>query len=165
MDSATMIEEPPAMSQPRFHPILIWAGVIVALTLGAAAAGICVGLLLNGTPNKSVSDSAKPINELKYSGETSLRELPPVIANLAEPSDAWVRVQASIVFDRKAVPKPDLVAAEIGGDILGFMRTLSVAQIGGASGLQHLREDLNERASIRSGGLVRELIIQTLVVQ
>jgi flagellar FliL protein len=45
------------------------------------------------------------------------------------------------------------------------MRTLSEAQIGGASGLQHLREDLNERAAIRSGGLVRELIIQTLVVQ
>ena len=69
------------------------------------------------------------------------------------------------MFDSKAVPKPDLVAAEIGEDILGFMRTLSEAQIGGASGLEHLREDLNERAAIRSGGLVRELIIQTLVVQ
>jgi flagellar FliL protein len=65
----------------------------------------------------------------------------------------------------KAVPKPDLLAAEIGEDLLGFMRTLSVAQIGGASGLQHLREDLNERASTRSEGLVRELIVQTLVVQ
>jgi flagellar FliL protein len=74
-------------------------------------------------------------------------------------------VQASIVFDGKAVPKPDLVAAEISEDILGFIRTLTLAQIGGASGLQHVREDLNERASIRSKGLVRELIIQTLVVQ
>lgn len=102
---------------------------------------------------------------MKYGGEIALRELPPVIANLAEPSGAWVRVQASIVFDSKTVQRPDLVAAEIGEDILGFMRTLSLAQIGGASGLQHLREDLNERASIRSGGLVRELILQTLVVQ
>ena len=45
------------------------------------------------------------------------------------------------------------------------MRTLTLAQIAGASGLQHLREDLNERAAIRSDGRVRELILQTLVVQ
>jgi flagellar FliL protein len=161
-------EEPPAPSGPRSPPVLVWAGVMVALSLGAAAVGIGLGLLLGGTPNKDIHGAAKPpdaTSESKYGGETNLLELPPVIANLAEPSDAWVRVQASIVFDGKAVPKPDLVAAEISEDILGFMRTMTLAQIGGASGLQHVREDLNERASIRSKGLVRELIIQTLVVQ
>lgn len=159
-------EEPPVASKPAVPPVLLWGGVMVAMTLGAAAAGTCLGLLLGGAPNKDVPSAAGPPgSDAKYGGETSLRELPPVIANLAEPSDAWVRVQASIVFDGKAVPKPELVAAEIAEDMLGFMRTLSVAQIGGASGLQHLREDLNERASIRSKGLVRELIIQTLVVQ
>ena len=142
--------------------------MVVALTLGATAAGTVLGLLLGGTPDNDIAGGAKPlgaVSETNYGGETSLRELPPIIANLAEPSNAWVRVQASIVFDSKAVPKPDVIAAEVGEDILGFMRTLSEAQLGGASGLQHLREDLNERASIRSGGLVRELIIQTLVVQ
>jgi flagellar protein FliL len=161
-------EEPPAPSAPRFPQVFVWAGVMVALSLGAAGAGIGLGLLLGGTANKDILGAAKPpdaANESKYGGETSLRELPPVIANLAEPGDTWVRVQASIVFDGKAVPKPDLVAAEISEDILGFIRTLTLAQIGGASGLQHVREDLNERASIRSKGLVRELIIQTLVVQ
>ena len=121
-------EEPPATSKPAFPPVLVWAGVMVALTFGAAAAGTGLGLLIGGTPNKDSPGTAKApgvISEMKYGGETSLRELPPIIANLAEPSDAWVRVQASIVFDGKAVPKPDLVAAEIGEDILGFMRTLS----------------------------------------
>jgi len=170
LDGATMIddEEPPTTSKPAFPPVLVWAGVMVALTFGAAVAGTGLGLLIGETPDRDSPGAAKApraVSEMKYGGETSLRELPPIIANLAEPSDAWVRVQASIVFDSKAVPKPDLVAAEIGEDILGFMRTLSEAQIGGASGLQHLREDLNERAAIRSGGLVRELIIQTLVVQ
>ena len=170
VDGARMIddEEPPAPSGPASPSLPIWLGVMVALSLGAVAAGIGLGFLLGGTANKGLPGAAKPsdaASETKYGGETSLRELPPIIANLAEPSDAWVRVQASIVFDGKAVPKPDIVAAEIGEDILGFMRTLSEAQIGGASGLEHLREDLNERAAIRSGGLVRELIIQTLVVQ
>ncbi len=169
LDGATMLDDevPPATSKSAFPPVRVWAGVMVALTLGAAAAGTGLGLLLGGTPDQNSPGAAKAqgASDMKYGGETSLRELPPVIANLAEPSDAWVRVQASIVFDSKAVPNSELIAEKIGEDILGFMRTLSVAQIGGASGLQHLREDLNERAAIRSGGLVRELIIQTLVVQ
>ena len=74
-------------------------------------------------------------------------------------------MQASIVYDDKAVPKPQVLAARIAEDILAYMKTVTLAQIGGASGLEHLREDLNERASIRSDGHVRELIIQTLVVQ
>ena len=95
----------------------------------------------------------------------SLVDLPPIITNLADPASAWVRLQAAIVVDKQTTTKPDVLGAEIADDILGFMKTLSLSQIGGASGLQHLREDLSERASIRSQGHVRELIIQTLVVQ
>jgi flagellar protein FliL len=161
-------EAQPTTMAPAVRPVLVWAAVLAGLTLCAAVAGGSLGLLLGSTPTKDLPAAVRPADaagEMKYGGETSVRELPPIIANLAEPSDAWVRVQASIVFDGKAVPKPDLLATEIGEDLLGFMRSLSVAQIGGASGLQHLREDLNERASTRSGGLVRELIVQTLVVQ
>jgi len=42
---------------------------------------------------------------------------------------------------------------------------LTIVQLQGGSGLQSLREDLNERVAIRSEGHVRELIIETLVVQ
>ena len=76
-----------------------------------------------------------------------------------------MRLQATLVFDGASTPKPDILAAQIAEDILGFMRTLTLGQIAGACGLQHLREDLNERATIRSDGRVRELILQTLVVQ
>ena len=48
---------------------------------------------------------------------------------------------------------------------MAYLRTLSLSRIQGASGLQHLREDLNERVVLRSKGLVRELIVETLVVQ
>jgi flagellar protein FliL len=91
--------------------------------------------------------------------------LPPIVTNLADPSSAWVRLQAAVVVDRQTTTKPDVLGAEIADDILGFLKTMSIGQISGASGLQHLREDLSERASIRSQGHVRELIIQTLVVQ
>jgi flagellar FliL protein len=40
-----------------------------------------------------------------------------------------------------------------------------MSQIEGPIGLQNLRQELNERASIRSNGAVKELVIRTLVVQ
>jgi flagellar protein FliL len=169
----TMItnDEPVGEGRPGARPepsLPMWLGIMGALTACAVAAGSIIGILLGGTLPKNGPGAAKPAGaatDAKYGGDTDLLEIPPIITNLADPEGTWVRVQASIIFDRKAILKPDFIAAEIGEDILGFMRTLSMAQIGGASGLQHLREDLNERASIQSGGAVRELILQTVVVQ
>ncbi len=42
---------------------------------------------------------------------------------------------------------------------------MSLKQLEGPIGLQNIRQDLNERAAIRTGGKVRELVIRTLVVQ
>ena len=58
-----------------------------------------------------------------------------------------------------------ILAAHISEDIVTYLRSASVAQFEGSRGLQHLRDDLTERASIRSSGKVRELIIETLVIQ
>ena len=49
--------------------------------------------------------------------------------------------------------------------MLAFVRTLTLAQLQGASGLQHLREDLNERVAIRTDGHIHELMIEMLVIQ
>ena len=58
-----------------------------------------------------------------------------------------------------------MLAAQIAEDIVAYLRTVSLAQIEGASGFQHLREDLNDRVRVRSGGKVRDLVIQSLVVE
>jgi len=150
-------------------PLLQWLGVTVAMSLVAVGAGGFLGQLLvtqiKDGPSKETKENKAEVTPPKYAAGTGLVNLPPVVTNLADPPDAWVRLQAAIVFDTKAVPAPDVLASQIAEDFLGFLKTLTVAQIGGASGLQHLREDLNERASIRSEGRIRELIIQSLVVQ
>ena len=69
------------------------------------------------------------------------------------------------MLEEGAVGDADLLAGQIGEDILAYLRTVSLPQISGASGLKHLMEDLDERTAIRSEGRVRELIIQTLVIQ
>jgi flagellar protein FliL len=149
--------------------VLQWLLITVVMSLVSVAAGGFLGLQLVSQIKDTGAAAAKEAKAEapppKYGGGMSIVNLPPIVTNLADPPDAWVRLQAAIVFDTKAVPLPDVLAAQIAEDYLGFLKTLTVAQIGGASGLQHLREDLSERASIRSEGRIRELIIQSLVVQ
>ena len=92
-------------------------------------------------------------------------DLPPIVTNLGAPQDTWVRLEGSIIFDPKALPHPEAVAGQIGDDILAYLRTVSLRQLEGPIGLENIRQDLNERAAIRSGGKVRGLVIRTLVVQ
>jgi flagellar protein FliL len=96
---------------------------------------------------------------------TGLFEMPPIVTNLGGPADTWIRLEASIVYDAKTLPHPEVMAGEIAADELAYLRTVTLAQVEGPIGLQNIRQDLNERASIRSGGKVTELIVRTLVVQ
>jgi flagellar protein FliL len=96
---------------------------------------------------------------------STIVDLPPIVTNLGAPQDTWVRLEGSIIFDPKTMPHPEAVAGQIGDDILAYLRTVSLHQLEGPIGLENIREDLNERATIRSGGKVRAFIIRTLVVQ
>ena len=94
-----------------------------------------------------------------------MSELPPIVTNLAVPEGVRVRIQVALVYGRKDVENPALLMGQVSDDLVAFLKTLTLTQIEGASGLQNLREDLNERAGVRSQGKVRELVIETLVVQ
>jgi flagellar FliL protein len=95
-----------------------------------------------------------------------LRSLAPVITNLADTPNVWLRLEVAVLFDASMKDLDvDAMAREFGEDVMAFARTLSLAQIQGASGLYHLREDLTERAQIRSAGKIREVMIHSLVVQ
>ena len=147
-----------------------WIGALALVTLVAVGAGGGVGLYLLSSVEKAVDlrkrdEHVQATRVLNYTGDLALASVGSVVTNLAEPSDAWVRLESSIVFKSGSLPNPDVLLAEIRADLLAYLRTLSTAQIEGASGLLHLREDLAERAGLRSKGLVREFIVESLVVQ
>ena len=96
---------------------------------------------------------------------STIVDLPPIVTNLGAPQDTWVRLEGSIIFDPKTLPHPEAVAGQIGDDVLAYLRTVSLHQLEGPIGLENVRQDLNERAAIRSGGKVRAFVIRTLVVQ
>ena len=95
----------------------------------------------------------------------SLVDLPPIVTNLASPADTWVRLEAAIVFDPKALLHADVVAAEIATDELAYLRTTSVNELQGPIGLENIRQDLRDRAFVRSNGKVIDLLLKTLVLQ
>ncbi len=146
-----------------------WLPALVMLTLIALGVGSLSGIHLANTVKRLANAEKEAAQNaprpLKYSGDTVIKTLEPVVSNLAEPSGVWVRLETSIIFDNGAIENPDVMGAEIRKDMMAYVRTLKLAQIEGPSGLQHLREDLNERARVRADGRVRELLIETMIVQ
>ncbi|MFI0846168.1 flagellar basal body-associated protein FliL [Mesorhizobium sp. IMUNJ 23232] len=91
-----------------------------------------------------------------------LVSLAPMTTNLAAPSRVWVRMELTLLLD--AAQPSDLIEA-IHQDLFAYMRTLKLYQIEGASGYQHLKSDLEERARIRSDGHVKQVLIRTLLFE
>ncbi|WP_442582378.1 flagellar basal body-associated FliL family protein [Mesorhizobium sp. ASY16-5R] len=91
-----------------------------------------------------------------------LVSLAPMTTNLAAPSRVWVRMELTLLLD--AAQSSDMIEA-IHQDLFAYMRTLKLHQIEGASGYQHLKSDLEERARIRSDGHVKQVLIRTLLFE
>jgi len=157
IDAAETPPPPPAPSSIKQTIAAILVVTVIAVAMGALFA-------IPPAAEAPSQKSESPLAEELPAG-AGLFEMPPIVTNLGAPRDTWIRLEASIVFDAKALPHPEIIAGEIAGDELAYLRTVTLTQIEGPSGLQNIRQDLNERALIRSGGKVTELIIRTLVVQ
>lgn len=136
------------------------------LTVLAVAAGLGLGTHL--VRYAQIADAAKQQGTVT-AGESDPRtsrlyRLKPIVTNLTEPASVWLRLDAAIVFADE-MPNSEIISAKISEDLLAFLKTLKIGQLDGATQLQHLREDLKDRVAIRSGGDVKDLIIESLVVQ
>ena len=141
--------------------------IVEILLVTVIAAGAGVGFAMLGPP-----PATSPAPEAKTAAAAAcgppgvnLLDLPPVVTNIGSPTDTWVRMEASIVFDAKSTPHPEIMAAEIATDELAYLRTIALTQLQGPIGLENIRQDLTDRAVVRSGGKVTELVLRTLVVQ
>jgi len=157
-------------SGDRTRQIGGWLAALLILTLLAGGTGAGLGVYLSDRVERAVNDrieaeASAAVKLPRYTGDFNLTRLGPVIANLSAPADVWIRIETSIVYANNALERPDVTASEIRQDILAYVRTLTLEQLQGPSALQHLREDLNERAVLRSDGKVDEVIIETLVLQ
>jgi len=157
MADAALAKSLPAAPGPKRAGSL--AELAVVVLIGAV---VGVGFEAAWPP---VASADKPAASAPPAEPSIVYDLPPIVTNLGSPQDVWIRLEGSIVFDPKTAPHPEALAAEIGTDILAYLRTVSLKQVEGPIGLEAIREDLNDRAAVRSRGAVREFVIRTLVVQ
>ena len=181
---ATTDQATPAKTGPS---IVVQLAILLAMTGAAIGVGWLSGSYLNGTvphdpaaaegaaksaqvEGHGVEAKADGHGEAKgehgeavAAGNPLMLDLPPIMTNIAAPSDVWLRVELSVIFDEP--PKDPALADAIHQDLLAFVRTVKMHQIEGASGFQHLKADLGERASIRSGGHAKSILIRTLLFE
>ncbi len=140
--------------------------VLTGLSVGAGGMFGLQILSKVGKPPPAAKAETKTGENVKgrFSEKATVHALLPIVTNLASPERTWIRLEASIVIDGEGADAKGL-SASITEDAVAYLRTLSLPLIEGASGLLHLREDLNDRARIRSGGKVQDLIVHTLIVE
>ncbi|TGQ39517.1 MULTISPECIES: flagellar basal body-associated FliL family protein [unclassified Mesorhizobium] len=157
--------------QPKRGPsLVIQIAMLLMMTAAAIGMGWLSGGYLKGVGGPE-SVPAAPENEGKIEQPAAahepdagpvLVELAPITTNLASPSDVWIRLELSVLYD---APQTPALSEEIHQDLLALVRTLKMHQIEGASGYQHLKADLEERAAIRSAGHAKQLLIRTLLLE
>ncbi|MBN9220831.1 MAG: flagellar basal body-associated FliL family protein [Mesorhizobium sp.] len=158
--------------QPRKGPSLaIQGAMLIVVTAAAIGMGWVSGGYLKGVGGPE-SVPAAPENEGKTAQPAAAAHQPgagptlvalaPITTNIASPADTWIRMEVSVVYD---APQPPAMAEDIHQDLLAYVRTVKMHQIEGASGYQHLKADLEERASIRSQGHAKQVLIRTLLLE
>ena len=142
---------------------------LLVMTLLAASIGAFVGMqLVNQTRHIVLEEKRErdnpPVHAL-YDSPSQIVAIKPIIVNLAGVEKAFVRVQGSIVFNEVDEENSELLVSQVESDIAAYLRTLKVSDLEGATGLQNLREDLDQRAKTRADGIIREFILETMVIQ
>ena len=168
MEDDVAIGETP--SPPKKGGMGAFIIALVVLTGIGGGAGAALGLM---QVDKIATIATKRANEapkaderaLAWDKATTTARLEPVIVNLSSPPGARIRLDTAMVFDVEAVEDVERMKAVLAEDILAFLRTVSLGELQGASALGHLRADLNERARAASSGTVKELLIETMVLQ
>ncbi|MFN3670816.1 MAG: flagellar basal body-associated FliL family protein, partial [Bosea sp. (in: a-proteobacteria)] len=143
---------------------------VVVLTWRAAGAGAGWGWRVVGSVETTVlkrMEAATPglAVDPQFTGTLALRKLAPIVTNLAAPPDRWIRLEVALLLDQNLAASADPLIGAVTEDILAFLRSVTAQQLEGAEGLRNLREDLSERVALRSKGAVRDIVIETLVVQ
>ena len=158
--------------EPKKGPsLVIQLAMLLAVTAAAIGMGWMSGGYLKGVGGPATVPAA-PENQANAEQPAAAHEQPdagpllvalaPITTNLAAPADVWIRLEASVLYD---VPQATTVSDDIHQDLLALVRTLKMHQIEGASGYQHLKADLEERAAIRSGGHAKQVLIRTLLLE
>lgn len=151
-----------------------WSGIILAglvVTACAGAGGMAMGSALVDQIHSKYLDEQKTTSgsliNPEYMVGNQIVALKPIVTNLLSSSNNWIRIEASVVLKKSKIEGQDhsLLVKQVEQDLLLYARTLGPRQLEGTRGLLRLRDDLNERAKMRGGEFLRELVLESVVIQ
>jgi flagellar protein FliL len=152
---------------------------VLLLTLVAAGGGFAVATLLGSHSTPPATSQAG--EETQEDGEANpadaathevhkknggiIRQLAPIVTNLASPRDTWMRIEVALVINPEAQAEQDMIAIRSSDQLLTMLRTVSLSQIEGASGFLHFKEDINDLLRESSENKVAQVLINSMVVE
>lgn len=161
--------------KPKKTSIVMMAAIFLLITGIAAGAGFGVGMFLKPGAEMAAADDGgeeghtegEEGEKKEGEGEDSTlsgraKPLAPILTNLAAPNDVWVRLEVAVVAEGDTT---DAMLEDIHQDLLSYMRTTKLHQVEGPSGFLNLRAELDDRASIRSGGKVSRVLVRTIIFE
>jgi flagellar protein FliL len=104
-------------------------------------------------------------NDTHEASKVQVASLDPILVTLAGPQRSWARLELGVVLDGPSTPDDPVLLKSMTEDIMSFMRTVPLVHVESASGVEYLREDIEEIARLRSRGRARSIILRSLVVE
>jgi flagellar protein FliL len=173
--------DPAASGSParKGSSLAIQAALLLAATVIAAGVGFVGGGTMKPPAEGAQAEAQPPAAQhgeaggkkpgghgeeapVPEAGKPAVVALSPLTANLAAPADVWLRLELGVEFADGADAG---LAGEVESDFLAYLRTLKLHQLEGPSGLIHLKEDLEERAAIRTANKISHVFVRAMLIE
>jgi flagellar protein FliL len=89
----------------------------------------------------------------------------PIITNLSDSTEVWVRLEGSMLFGKEMVEERDLLVAKISQHVLAYLKTLKLSDLQGNGAVNAISQDLDEIATTVSEGQSQGVLISGLVFE
>lgn len=119
----------------------------------------------HGGEDEAAADAEEQPPEPVDPDDVAYTAFPPVITNVAEPKNVWLRLEGGITYLKSGEKKPDVLAGMAAQQIIQYLRTIHLAEIEGQDGMQFLQDDLNDITRSLSNGQVQTVLISGLIVE
>lgn len=140
-------------------------GVSQFVILPKLDAGIEASIMQQGkskTDEKTDKDDAVLTNA-EDAAKLSIIPVEPIVTNLAEPKNVWVRAEFAILV--RAETAPAELSAQFQNDTLAYLKTVKIQNLEGSSAFQHLLEDVTEIARLNNPDLVDRVLVRSFILE
>lgn len=95
----------------------------------------------------------------------SIVKLEPIVTNLSDTADVWVRLEASMLFHGETAENKEVLAAKLSQHVLAYLRTLKLKDLQGNGAVNAIVQDMNEITKTISEGEAQGVLISGLVFE